>query len=79
MSRFFDNINKVGAPCPLCNTKDDGQVLLCPIPGTEDGNNMEAKQVHKRCAQMLAQIYIEAMMQEDNCGKAKSRSVAESV
>ena len=35
--------------CPICKTQDKGEVVLVPIAGTEDGNNMEAIQVHTKC------------------------------
>ncbi len=36
--------------CPICKTNKDNPVILVPIPGTEDGNIVEAQQVHLSCA-----------------------------
>jgi hypothetical protein len=47
--RIFNHFNKGGDPCPICNTRDDKPTVLVPIPGTEEGNNIQAKQVHKEC------------------------------
>lgn len=38
-----------GAVCMWCKTNEDCETVLVPIPGTEDGNVMEARQVHKKC------------------------------
>lgn len=36
--------------CPICDTNDDGVMVLIPIAGTEDGNNMQAQPMHLGCA-----------------------------
>jgi len=43
------NWSEEGEACPICGTKDKGQVVLVGIDGTENGNNIEAKQVHVKC------------------------------
>jgi len=35
--------------CPMCNTSEDGECVLLPIDGTEDGNICQAKPVHVKC------------------------------
>lgn len=47
--RVFEHFNEVGPPCPICKTKEDKQTVLVGIDGTEDGGNIEAKQVHLAC------------------------------
>lgn len=32
--------------CPICGTNEDKPIVLIPIVGTEDGNNMQAEQFH---------------------------------
>lgn len=50
--RTFENGNwENGDECPLCNTKEDGEVVLVPINGTIEGNIAEATQVHTKCMQ----------------------------
>jgi len=56
--RVFEHGNwDHGDLCPLCRTAQDLPVVLVPIPGTEDGNNIEAQQVHKRCLDMVFRMY----------------------
>jgi len=43
--KVFKEINK-GSKCLICNTNDDGEVVLIGVVGTEKNGNMEAKQVH---------------------------------
>ena len=50
--RTFDHPNMDGFeknPCPICKSSKDEPVVLVPIPGTENGGNMEARQTHKEC------------------------------
>jgi hypothetical protein len=47
--RVFEHFNQAGDPCPVCGTKDDKPTVLVPIPGTEKGNIMQAKQTHEEC------------------------------
>lgn len=48
--RTFPHFNQSnGAVCPMCKTNEDCETVLVPIPGTEDGNIMQARQVHKKC------------------------------
>ena len=46
--KVFKEINK-GSKCLICNTNDDGEVVLIGVVGTEKDGNMEAKQVHLKC------------------------------
>ena len=48
--RTFEHFNSSnGAVCPICRTSKDTETVLVPISGTEDGNLVEVKQVHKKC------------------------------
>lgn len=60
--RIFAGFNPSGDFCPFCKTKADTETVLIPIPGTEDGNNMKAKQVHLKCYD----LFIEMMELEQN-------------
>lgn len=52
--RVFPRPNKkYGWRCPICNTDEDGEVVLIRIAGTEDGNNAEAEQVHLDCLDLV--------------------------
>ena len=35
--------------CPICHTTEIAPVMLIPIVGTQDGNNVQAIQVHEKC------------------------------
>ena len=35
--------------CPVCGTQDDGQTVLVPIDGTQEGNEMQAIPTHLHC------------------------------
>lgn len=61
MARFFDDMNRSGnATCPICKTDKPGKVLLVPIPGTEEGNNVQAQQLHAECAYIVGCEYYQA-------------------
>lgn len=48
--RVFNGFNNSGGSvCPVCQTGEDKQTVLIGIDGTEDGNNIEAIQVHLDC------------------------------
>ena len=47
--KVFNHFNQHGDPCPVCLTMDDKATVLVPIPGTEYGNIMKARQVHLEC------------------------------
>jgi len=36
--------------CPVCKTSDDGECVLIPIVGTQDGSIFQAKPMHLACA-----------------------------
>ncbi len=62
MARFFDDMNRSnGAVCPICKTDGPGKILLVPIPGTEEGNIMQAQQIHADCAWLVGREYYDAM------------------
>jgi hypothetical protein len=51
--RVFDEPNiGDGWKCPLCGTADKKPVILAGIQGTEDGNNMQAEQIHLDCIEL---------------------------
>ena len=55
--RQFDHPNMEGGfECPVCGTGKDAPVVLIGIPGTEDGNVMEAEQVHAECYVLWAKM-----------------------
>ena len=55
--RTFKHFNASnGATCPICKTSKNCETVLVPIPGTEDGFNVEAKQVHKKCYDLVAEM-----------------------
>jgi len=64
MSRFFDHMNELGDPCPICKTKEQGQIILVAILGTEKGGNVQAQQVHRRCAELVSYDLMSAIKDE---------------
>ena len=48
MSRIFDEPSHPFI-CPVGDRGSVGPVMLIPIVGTEEGNNIEAQQVHVGC------------------------------
>jgi len=50
MTKIFEHGNwSHNEQCPICGTDDDRRVVLIRILGTEDGQNMQAVQVHLDC------------------------------
>lgn len=47
--KIFKQGNWDDDSCPLCNTKDEGEVVLVPIDGTQEGYTAQAKQIHAKC------------------------------
>jgi len=45
--------------CLICGTQKAGEVILIPIVGTKEGNNIQAKQVHTDCLQEQLMYYPE--------------------
>ena len=39
--------------CPICGTNKDIPVILIPVYGTEEGNNMQARQYHVDCIDLM--------------------------
>lgn len=54
--RVFDHPNMMNFLCPVCKTAADMPVVLVGIPGTEQGNIQEAKQVHKKCYDLICEM-----------------------
>lgn len=38
--------------CPICKTREDKEVVLIGILGTESGNNIQAEQFHLDCVNL---------------------------
>jgi len=38
-----------GWVCPICYTNEKKPVVLIPVEGTEEGNNIQAEQFHLDC------------------------------
>jgi hypothetical protein len=51
-----------GDTCALCKTAAEGEVILVPKAGTEDGNLSEAVQIHTKCLQERLWFYPERNM-----------------
>ena len=53
----FEHFNSShGTVCPICKTSKDTETVLVQIPGTEDGNLVKAKQVHKKCYDLVLEM-----------------------
>lgn len=63
----FKGFNKSnGDTCPVCKTNKDNPVILIPIPGTEDGNIVQAQQFHLTCALSVVQTLCELTKDQDD-------------
>ena len=52
--RTFKHFNKSGKDvCPICKTNDDKETVLIGVNGTQEGHNMQAKQFHLECIDLL--------------------------
>lgn len=48
--KVFEHPNLSGDwKCPLCGKKEDKPVVLIPAHGTQEGNNIQARQYHLDC------------------------------
>jgi hypothetical protein len=57
--RTFEHFNSsFGDKCPVCKTAKDTETVLVPIPGTDNGNICEARQVHKKCYDLLMEMNV---------------------
>ena len=54
-SRSFDHFPETDE-CPICRSSNDAPCVLVPIPGTEDGGNVEARPVHVKCAELFNEM-----------------------
>lgn len=61
------NWENTNVGCPICNTQDKGEVILIPIDGTKQGNNIEAVQTHTTCLQKELMFYPETSMFAIKC------------
>jgi hypothetical protein len=51
--RIFQHANLSGEDtCLVCEKADDKPVVLIGVIGTEDGHNMQARQVHVDCIEL---------------------------
>lgn len=63
--RVFDRPNTAfGWRCPICKTAADKPVVLVPIPGTELGGNVEARQIHAACHEVVLTMHMTAAEQQ---------------
>jgi len=57
--RIFDHPNLSNNwVCPHCKKNTDKPVTLVPIPGTEEGNIMQAEQYHVDCVHRIMQVVL---------------------
>ena len=55
--RTFEHFNaSFGDTCPVCKTAKDCETVLVAIPGTEDDEICEARQVHKKCYDLMLEM-----------------------
>jgi len=52
----FPHFPQEGEVCPVCRTRKDTDTILVSIPGTEQGNIMQAKCVHKKCYDLFIEM-----------------------
>jgi hypothetical protein len=45
-----------GNVCPVCSTAKNTETVLVPIPDTEDGGICKARQVHKKCYDLVEEM-----------------------
>ena len=50
--RIFKKANWKYESCLICGNKDEGEVVLVGIDGTEDDGNVRAKQIHLKCIEL---------------------------
>lgn len=63
--KTFPSFNQSNnAICPVCKTNEDCETVLVPIPGTEKGGIMEARQVHKKCYDLIIEKVIKTLVGE---------------
>ena len=55
--REFKHPNMDNFQCPICKTSTDAPVVLVPILGTEDGNKVQAEQVHSECYVLVCKMH----------------------
>ena len=51
--RVFKNANWENDSCMICGAKDEGEVVLVGIAGTESEGNIQARQAHLKCLNLL--------------------------
>lgn len=55
--RVFEHFSPAfGALCPVCKTAADKPTVLVPIPDTEEDGICQARQVHKQCFDLVAEM-----------------------
>jgi len=68
--RIFNNFNKTNdRVCPICKTNEDKETVLIVLDGPEDGNMIEATQVHLKCLNLRLSTdkrFIYQLVQDEN-------------
>lgn len=64
MRQFKHPNTSEGWKCPICRTAYDAPVVLMGIPGTDDGHNLQGKQVHTTCYCVMANMTEEQLVIE---------------
>ena len=55
--RTFEHFNSShGDVCPVCGTASDCETVLVPIPGTDDDGICQARQIHRRCYDLVIEM-----------------------
>lgn len=71
--KIFENGNwSDDEECPAYKTSKEGEIVLVPIVGTEEGKNMQAIQVHLKCLGNILMYYPEENIIAANCNIPKS-------
>ena len=73
MKKFAKPNTAHGFECPICHSGKEEPVVLVPIPGTEEGNICQAKQVHAELRHQKHQ-----KRAQSNCGKLLCRKIPRS-
>ena len=62
--RTFKQGNWRKDTCLICKTKKAGEVVLIGIGGTQEGRNIQAKQVHLACLDLIYQPQLGMIIQK---------------
>lgn len=53
---IFPHFPQANEVCPVCGTRKDTETILVSIPGTERGNIIQGKCVHKKCYDLIIEM-----------------------